>query len=53
MNDFEYEIDDGAATITGYTGVGGAVTVPDTLGGFSVTTIGRDAFENWVMLVRK
>ena len=34
MNDFEYEIDDDTATITGYTGAGGAVTVPGTLGGF-------------------
>ncbi|MCG7841182.1 MAG: hypothetical protein MIO87_04630, partial [Methanomassiliicoccales archaeon] len=40
--DFEYSVADGQATITGYTGPGGAVTIPATLGGYSVVAI--DAF---------
>ena len=43
-NDFEYEIHDGKVTITGYMGEGGAVTVPSTLDGLPVTTIGAWAF---------
>jgi putative cell wall-binding protein len=43
---FEYTITAGAATITGYTGPGGAVTIPSTLGGNPVTTIGFEAFKD-------
>ena len=43
MSDFEYEIDDSEVTITGYTGAGGDVVVPDTIDGLPVTAIG-DAF---------
>ncbi len=32
------------ATITGYTGDGGAITIPSTLGGYPVAAIGDDAF---------
>jgi hypothetical protein len=39
-----YSVDGGNATITGYTGSGGAVVIPDTLGGYSVTSIGASAF---------
>ena len=46
MNDFEYEIDDSEVTITGYTGAGGDVIVPETLGGCPVTTIEYGAFWN-------
>jgi hypothetical protein len=35
---------DGSLTITGYTGPGGAVTIPDTINGLPVTSIGENAF---------
>src|ERR1700693_2248072 len=34
----------GATTITGYSGGGGSIVIPDTLGGFPVTTIAPFAF---------
>ena len=37
---FNYTTDNGAITITGYTGPGGAVTIPDTINGLPVTSIG-------------
>ena len=37
---------DGTATITGYTGPGGDVAIPDTIGGLPVTSIGDWAFYN-------
>ena len=52
MNDFEYEIDDSEVTITGYTGNGGDVVVPSTLGGLPVTNIGYRAFYNCRGLTR-
>jgi hypothetical protein len=36
---------DGAITITGYTGPGGAVTIPSAINGLPVTDIGDDAFQ--------
>ena len=43
--DFEYYVlDDGTAEITGYKGKGGDVTIPSTLGGYTVTSIGIGAF---------
>ncbi len=42
--DFSYTITDGAATVTGYTGAGGVVKVPDTLGGCPVVGVGDYAF---------
>ena len=44
MNDFEYEVEDGKATITNYTGGSGDVIVPSMIDGFPVTTIGDNAF---------
>ena len=38
--DYTYTITNGAITITKYTGSGGAVTIPDTINGLPVTTIG-------------
>jgi hypothetical protein len=44
--DFTYTSDGSAITITGYTGPGGAVTIPDTVAGLPVTTLGDYAFLN-------
>src|ERR1019366_6238186 len=40
----------GTITITGYTGSGGAVTIPDTINGLPVTSIGSYAFQNYTSL---
>ena len=42
--DFTYSSDGSTITITGYTGPGGAVTIPATITGLPVTTIGDHAF---------
>ena len=42
---FTFTTNNGAITITKYTGTGGAVTIPDTTNGYPVTDIGDDAFE--------
>ncbi len=41
---FNYTTNNGAITITGYTGPGGAVAIPDIIDGLPVTTIGDYAF---------
>ena len=41
---FTYTVNNGAITITGYTGPGGAVTIPDTIAGLPVTDLGSFAF---------
>src|SRR6266436_2482748 len=41
---FNYTTNNGAITITGYTGPGGVVTIPDTINGYPVTSIGDAAF---------
>lgn len=41
---FNYIITNGTVTITGYTGPGGAVTIPSTIAGLPVTSIGAFAF---------
>ena len=41
---FTYASNDGTITITGYTGPGGAVTIPAAINGLPVTSIGGDAF---------
>ena len=41
---FNYTTTNGTITITGYTGSGGAVTIPDTINGLPVTSIGDWAF---------
>ena len=35
--DYEYSVSNDEATITGYTGAGGDITIPSTLGGYPVT----------------
>ena len=42
--DYTYTVSGGNATITGYTGAGGAIVIPSTLGGFPTVAIGTDAF---------
>jgi hypothetical protein len=42
---FAFTTNNGTITITGYSGPGGAVVIPDTTNGFPVTTIGAYAFE--------
>ncbi len=41
---YTYTTNNGTITITGYTGPGGAVTIPDTITGLPVTSIGDYAF---------
>jgi len=41
---FLHTTNNGTITITGYTGPGGAVTIPDTISGLPVTSIGDGAF---------
>jgi hypothetical protein len=41
---FTFMTNDDALTITGYTGAGGAVTIPSSTNGYPVTSIGQDAF---------
>jgi hypothetical protein len=42
--DFTYTITNGTITITGYTGPGGVVSIPGTINGLPVTSIGHWAF---------
>jgi hypothetical protein len=44
--DYTYTTDNSTITITGYIGPGGAVTIPSTITGLPVTSIGDWAFEN-------
>ncbi len=49
--DFEYEIlDDGTAVITGYTGTATELTIPSEIDGYTVTSIGEWAFEEYTSL---
>lgn len=45
--DFAYTIDNGTIIITGYTGPGGAVTIPDTITGLPVVSIAANAFNGF------
>ena len=42
--DYTYTVSNGKVKITDYSGAGGDITIPSTLGGYPVTTIGEDAF---------
>ena len=50
MSEFFFMTLAGNATITGYTGAGGDVTVPDMIDGFPVTTIGDRVFSGCASL---
>lgn len=43
--DYTYSVTDGKASINGYKGPGGAVTIPSSLGGYPVTCIGMSSFQ--------
>jgi PKD repeat protein len=43
---FTWATNNGTISITGYTGPGGTVIIPDTINGLPVTSIGVNAFEN-------
>ena len=45
-SDFSYDISNDEVTITKYNGLGGAVTIPSEVDGYTVTGIGKDAFKN-------
>ena len=47
---FTYTTNNDAITITGYTGPGGAVTIPDTINGLPVTSIGTNAIQSCASL---
>jgi BspA type Leucine rich repeat region (6 copies)/PKD domain len=42
--DYTYTVSNGEATITKYTGAGGAITIPSRLGGYPTVIIGDNAF---------
>ncbi len=44
--DYIYIVHNKESTITGYTGAGGAITIPSTIGGHPTMTIGDSAFQN-------
>ena len=44
---FTFTTNNGAITITGYTGSGGSVVIPDTINGYPVTTIGSFVFSGF------
>lgn len=44
--DFNYTVSNDQASITGYTGIGGDIIIPDYLGRYKVTSIGYEAFRN-------
>ena len=43
-SDFEFLIENGECTVTGYTGEAAEVSIPPEIGGFPVTGIGYRAF---------
>lgn len=44
--DFEYQVNNGTATITGYTGEQSSITIPNKIGGYSVTAVGSKVLSN-------
>lgn len=44
--DYTYTVSNGEANITGYTGYGGSIIIPSTLGGYPVVSIGDYAFDS-------
>ena len=53
-NGYSWTADDTSATVTGYSGTAVTLSVPSTLGGKPVTTIGAEAFADnqiWPLVV--
>lgn len=48
--DYTYTVSDGKATITGYTGAGGDITIPSTLGGYPTVFIESSVFNGCTSL---
>jgi hypothetical protein len=48
--DFGYSVSNGEATITSYSGTGGAVVIPAFFGSYRVTAIGPNAFYGSALL---
>jgi len=48
---FTYTTNNGAITITGYTGSGGAVTIPSIINGYPVVTIGVQ--DKWIAMLEQ
>jgi hypothetical protein len=46
VGQFTFSTNNGALTVTGYTGPGGAVVIPNTTNGLQVTSIGDHSFES-------
>jgi BspA type Leucine rich repeat region (6 copies) len=44
--DYTYITNSGTITITGYIGAGGAITIPSTINGLTVTSIGDNSFQS-------
>ena len=44
--DWEYEVNEGEATITAYNGTGGSISVPSTLDEYTVTAIADNVFSD-------
>lgn len=49
--DYDYTTNNGAITITKYTGPGGSVVIPSTINDLPVTSIGEQAFEDCYNLI--
>jgi|GEM_PF-425485 len=46
LNDYTHTFDGSQVTITGYIGSGGAISIPDEIGGYPVTIIGDRSFQS-------
>lgn len=47
FSDFEYTVEDNRATITAYVGTDTEVVIPSSIDGYSVESIGENAFKNY------
>jgi hypothetical protein len=46
LSDYEYTVSAGSATITGYKGAGGPVSIPSMLGGYPTVALGQYCFDS-------
>jgi Zn-dependent protease len=46
ISDYEYTVSGGSATITGYKGAGGAISIPSMLGGYPTIALGQYCFDS-------